>query len=101
MIRRALLALLVVSLLGGVAVARYIKWKPKDKPPVSLAQASALADDAVKKEKGEFFCIAARLGKSFTQGDWEFHYSSATGDALWVSVGSDKSVKLSKEGFEY
>jgi hypothetical protein len=101
MIRRLALATLVLALVGGVAFARYIKWKPAEKPPVLLPLAVALADAEIEKHEGKFFCIGAKLAKTFSGGDWELHYSSSTGTQLWVSVGSDRSVRVSETGFDY
>ena len=55
----------------------------------------------IEQQEGKFFCIGAKLAKTFTGGDWELHYSSAGGKQLWVSVGSDKSVRVSAMGFDY
>jgi hypothetical protein len=101
MIRRVALATMVLALLGGVAFARYIQWKPAEKPPVLLPLAVALADAEIEKHEGRFYCIGATLAKTFSAGDWELHYSSSTGKQLWVSVGSDRSVRVSETGFEY
>jgi hypothetical protein len=101
MIRRAAFATVVLALLGGVSYARYIQWKPEEKPPVSLPLAAALADAEIEKQEGKYYCLGASLAKTFTGGDWELRYSSTSGKQLWVSVGSDRSVRVSAMGFEY
>lgn len=102
MYRRTILLVAFLLMLGGVAYARRIAWKPNEKPPVSLAEAAKLADvEAAKQEDAELFCISVSLAKTFSGGDWEFRYSSAKGKHFWVSVGSDKSVRTSDAGFEY
>ena len=92
---------LLILLLSGVASARRIQWKPQEKPPVPLKEALELADGEMAKRDGEFHCITARLAKTFTDGDWELSYSTPEGETLWISVGSDKSVRASTEGFHY
>ena len=95
------LGLLVLLLLGGVASARRVVWKPQEKPPVLLSEALALADGELAKREGKFHCIGASLAKTFTGGDWELTYSTPEGKLLWISIGSDKSVRASTEGFSY
>ena len=101
MSRRIAVVGLLILLLSGVASARNILWKPQEKPPVPLKEALELADGELAKREGEFRCIAARLAKTFTDGDWELRYSTPEGKALWISVGSDKSVRARTEGFSY
>ena len=102
MYRRTILIVVgTLLMIGGVAYGRRIAWKSADKPPVSLADAAKIADAEAAKQKVELFCIGGSLAKTFTGGDWEFQYSSATGKQFWVSVGSDKSVRTSDMGFEY
>jgi len=99
--RRIVLIAVLVMLCCSVAFARRISWKPQDKPPVSLAAAAEIADAKAAQSDKELYCIAVSLAKTFSGGDWEFHYSSPKGKQLWVSVGSDKSVRVSEMGFEY
>jgi len=101
MTRRIAVVGVLTLLLSGVASARYIQWKPQEKPPVLLKEALELADGELAKRDGKFHCIAARLAKTFTGGDWELNYSTPEGKTLWISVGSDKSVRASTEGFSY
>ena len=100
-VRTGLLFLILGVGLGSVAAARYIQWKPEEKPPVLLPAALVLADAELGKKGEEYHCISATLAKTFTGGDWELRYSSAKGKSMWVSVGSDKSVRTSERGFEY
>ena len=92
---------LLFLLLSSVASARRISWKPQEKPPVLLKEALELADGELAKREGKFHCIAASLAQTFTGGDWELIYSTPEGKSLWISVGSDKSVRASTEGFQY
>jgi hypothetical protein len=92
---------LLVLLLVGVASARRIAWKPQDKPPVSLSEALKLADEELTKHEGKYHCLGASLAQTFSKGDWELTYSTPEGKPLWISVGSDKSVRVSTEGFSY
>ena len=102
MFRRAVVLSGVLLLcFGGAAFARYIKWKPEEKPPVSLSEALLLADAQILKREEKYHCVGATLAKTFTGGDWELQYGSPEGKSLWASVGSDKSVRLSATGFEY
>ena len=91
----------LILLVSGVACARNIKWKPQEKPPVLLKEALELADGELAKREGKFHCIGASLAKTFSGGDWELRFSTPEGKSLWISVGSDKSVRASTEGFEY
>ena len=47
------------------------------------------------------YTAGASLAQTFTQGDWELHYATRQGKEMWVSVGSDKSVRKSDQGFEH
>jgi len=105
------LGLFVLLLLGGVASARRIAWKPQEKPPVLLSEALALAEGELAKQEGakpegakreeKFHCIGASLAQTFSRGDWELIYCTPEGKSLWISVGSDKSVQVSTKGFSY
>ena len=66
-----------------------------------LALALAIAEAELEKEKIEYHCISANLAKTFSEGDWEFHFCSKDGKHLWLSVGSDRKVQKSEYGFEY
>jgi hypothetical protein len=101
MFRKVLVASLLLLGVSGVALGRYVQWKPKDVPPVSLQQALALADKELEKHKGKYHCVGATLAKSFTGADWELRYSSPEGKPLWISIGAEKSVRVSEEGFAY
>lgn len=101
MFRRVILIAAILLMCCSVALARRIAWKPLEKPPVSLAMAAALADAKAAEQDKELFCISASLAKTFSDGDWAFQYSSPKGKQFWVSVASDKSVKVSQIGFDY
>lgn len=101
MLRRVVLATGLLLCLGGVTFARYIQWKPSEVPPVSLHDALLLAEKEVEDEKVKYHCIGASLAKTFSGGDWELRFHSPDGRPLWVSVGSDKRVRVSAEGFDY
>jgi hypothetical protein len=92
---------LVVLLLVGVASAKRVAWRPQDKPPVSLSEALALADEELAKHEGKYHCLGASLAQTFSRGDWELIYCTPDGKTLWISVGSDKSVRTSDKGFSY
>ena len=97
---------LLVLVLVGMASARRIAWKPQDKPPVLLSEALALAEGQLAKHEGEkreekYHCIGASLAQTFSRGDWELIYCTPEGKSLWISVGSDKSVRVSTKGFSY
>ena len=99
--RRITLIAVILLMCCSVALARRIAWKANEKPPVSLAVAAALADAKAAEKDEELFCIGASLAKTFSGGDWEFQYSSAKGKQFWISVASDKSIRVSDHGFEY
>ena len=98
---RQWLTLVVLLALGSAAAARNITWKPNEKPPISLEQALQLAEPKVKAEQAEFYCLGASIAKNFSQADWELQYGSASGKQLWVSVGSDRQIRVSHAGFSY
>jgi len=99
--KRLIVVLVCCLLVCGSAYARRIAWKKTDKPPVSLHLAITLAESELEKEPTKYFCIGAFLARTFSEGDWELRFSSEDGKEMRVSVGSDKSVRKSKEGFEY
>lgn len=100
--KKQILAVAVMCLLiCGVVWAKNAGWKNTERPAVSLRLALALADTELEKEEVPYFCIGASLARTFTEGDWELHFSSKDGKEMWVSVGSDKSIRKSKEGFNY
>ena len=81
--------------------ARYEPWKKTQTPPISLQLALALAENELAKEDVRYYCIGALLANNFTGGDWELHFSSSRDGEMWISVGSDKSVRKSKTEFQY
>ena len=97
--------LLIVFLLllsgAGCLFARRILWEPKTKPPISLIEAHEIALAALKDRHTDFYCTHASLAQTFTEGDWEFRFSSASGASTSVSVGSDKKARVSDDGFTY
>ena len=101
MTRRIITILAICVLISGIAFARRVSWHKTQKPPVSLRLALALAEAELKSDKVEYFCIGASLARTFTEGDWELRFSSKEGKTMWISVGSDKKVRKSEDGFEY
>ncbi len=99
--KRILLLIACTALFGGVAYARRIAWDADQPPPVPLVEAIKLAEGRLKNEKVQYYCIAASLAKTFSQGDWELNFSSKEGKRMTVSVGSDRQVRTSEAGFEY
>jgi hypothetical protein len=99
--KRVILLVACSMLLCSAAYARRIAWIPTERPPVSLAEAITLAETQLKKEKVQYFCIGASLAKTFSEGDWQFSFSSREGKRMTVSVGSDKKVWTSEHGFDY
>ncbi len=91
----------VCLLVCGAVFAKNAGWKNTEKPAVSLRLALTLADTELEKEDVQYFCIGASLARTFTEGDWELRFSSKDGKQMWISVGSDRSIRKSKEGFEY
>ena len=96
-------AIIVAAFLftGSAAYARNIMWTKTSRPPTSIKMAVTLAEAELKKEPTEYFCIGASLARTFSQGDWELHFSSKGGQEMWVSVGSDRKVRKSKTGVDY
>ena len=99
--RLLLILLLLFFTSAGYLFARNIIWNPKNKPPVSLPEAHEIALAALKDRHTEFFCTHASLARTFSEGDWEFQFSSADGSSTSVSVGSDKQAKISDRGFAH
>src|SRR4051812_30196367 len=86
--RATLIAALAVGVLFTTSVlALRIAWRIADEPPISLQAALELAKAELKDDS--YFCVGATLARTFTQGDWELHYSTKKGKEMWVSVGSD------------
>lgn len=86
---------------ASAAYAMHVMWTKTSRPPTSIKMAVTLAEAELKKEPTEYFCIGASLARTFSQGDWELHFSSKDGQEMWVSVGSDRKVRKSKTGFSY
>ncbi len=102
MMKRRIVAILTVCvLISGIAYAKRTMWRQTEKPPVSLHLAITLAEAELENEEADYFCIGASLARTFSEGDWELHFSSKDGKEMWVSVGSDRKIKKSKDGFEY
>ena len=101
MTKKILVILAVLVLFCGISYALHGASNPKQKPPVSLSLALNLAETELKKEKTECFCVGASLAVTFSEADWELHFSSKDGSQRWVSVGSDKKIRKSKPVFTY
>ena len=101
MTKRITTVLMVCVLISGIAYAKHASWHKHQKPPVSLQLALALAEAELENDKVEYFCIGASLARTFSEGDWELHFSSKNKKEMWVSVGSDKKVRKSEDGFKY
>ncbi len=99
--KRIIMILVTCALVCSVAYAKRMVWKSTEKPPVSLRLALTLAEEELQKENVSYFCIGAELAKTFSAGDWAFHFSSEKGEEIWVNVNSNRKVRKSKDGFEY
>lgn len=89
-------------LVSGIAYAKRMAWKKSDEPPVRLVEAIKIAKTAIPMGGDiDYFCINATLAKTFSEADWELHFSSQEGKDIWVSVGSEKNTRISYDGFEY
>ena len=99
--KMAVVTLCVLACVCTTVFALGAAWKPLDRPPVSLRLALALAEEDLEKDAIEYFCIGASLAKTFSSGDWELQFSSEQGTRIWVSVGSDRTIRKSQDGFEY
>ncbi len=88
-----------IALLSTTVMARYIIWKANNRPPVSLQSALEIASADLKDDN--YYCIGARLASTNTQGDWELEFSNKEGKQRWYSIGSDKSILKSDDGFSY
>lgn len=98
---RPLLTFVVFAALAAATpcFGRNIAWRAGDVPPVSLQEALELAKPALTDHS--FYCISATLAKTFTDGDWQLRFADKDGKELWISIGSDKSIRKSDHGFEY
>jgi len=99
--RSLVIALVLSSLACSIAFARRIAWTDTDPPPVSLRTALDLAEAELKTEGTKYPCVGASLAKTFSEGDWEFHFASKDGKHMHVSVGSDRTVQKRAGGFEH
>ena len=97
--RATALAAIAVVLFTTSVFALRIAWRITDEPPVSLQSALGLAKAELKDDS--YYCVGASLAQTFTKGDWELHYATKKGKEMWVSVGSDKSVRKSDQGFAH
>lgn len=99
--KRTIIILTVCLLCCAAAYARYSEWKKTEKPPVSLRMALDIAEEELKNETIDYYCIGASLANTFRGGDWELHFSSKEGKEMWISVGADKQPKKSETAFQY
>lgn len=93
--------LVCLALMSGIAYGRYIIWRADVRPPVSLQLALALAEAELESKDVEYFCIGATLAQTFSRGDWELRFGSKEGKEMWVSVGSDRELRVSEEAFDH
>jgi hypothetical protein len=98
-----LVVFLALGIVSSIAYARRIAWVDTDKPPVLLEEALSLALADLKKEtpQKEYYCVAASLAQTFSQGDWALRFASKDGSQIWINVASDKSITKSIHGFDY
>jgi hypothetical protein len=100
--KRIITMLTVCILISSIAYAKRVAWKKTATPPVRLAEAIKLAKASIPMRTDmDYYCINASLAKTFSEADWQLHFSSAEGKEVWVSVGSDKKTRTSWDGFEY
>ena len=101
--KKILLILILTGLVGiSLCYAKRNAWKNTEKPPVSLVEAIKIAKAAIPmREDIDYYCIGASLAKTFSEADWALHFSSKHGKEIWVSVGSDKTPRVSEDGFKY
>lgn len=95
--RATAVAVIAITLFATSVSARRILWRVGDVPPVPLPSALDLAKAELNDDS--YFCIGATLVQTYTKGDWELRYSTKDGKQMWVSVGSDKSIRKSEDGF--
>jgi len=101
---KKILLILILSGLVGVSLcyAKRNAWKNTEIPPVRLEEAIKIAKGAIPmREHIDYYCINASLAKTFSEADWELHFSSEQGKEIWVSVSSDKQARISEDGFKY
>lgn len=98
--KRLFIVILLVALTSTL-FARNIQWRPAEKPPVPIVAAVEAATRELNKGGAAFYCLGASIGRNFSQCDWMLQFSNTAGEIRWVSVGSDGSIRVSKEGFSF
>jgi hypothetical protein len=99
-IRFILFFFVLISLIG-FAQAKNAGWEKTQKPSPSLIEAHQIALDALKDQGIDFFCLSATVARTFSECDWELHFSSSKGKEKWVSVSHDRKARVSEHGFPY
>ena len=102
MTRKVVVVIVSVAVLScGMALAYRGRWKPADRPAVSLRLALTLAEEALANEEVRYHCINANLEKTSQKGEWHFSFASKDGKRMSVKVTSDGVVMKSPFGFDY
>jgi len=96
-----ILVFLVAASLIVCAHAKNAGWNKAERPSPSLIEAHQIALDAIKTRGIEYFCLSATVARTFSECDWELHFSSKEGKEIWVSVGHERKAKVSEQGFNY
>ena len=88
-----------VLMLGIAVWAANPIWRPNQQPPIPLDQALTLAEAQIKSEGAKFYCLRADIAGGPSSAEWLLEYGSRSGKQLWVSVASDRKVRVRHEGF--
>jgi hypothetical protein len=92
----AFLTLMVV----GLCYAKNAGWHKNQKPKISLVEAHKKSLEALKSRQIDYYCLAAKVARTFSECDWELHFAATNNTEVWVSVGTDE-VRVSDHGFHY
>ena len=94
-------AIFFVSLTAiGLCFAKNAGWNGNVKPKISLTDAHSKALEALKPQFPEYYCLSAKVARTYSECDWEMQFAAPGNRIVWVSVGTDE-VRVSKYGFEY
>ena len=87
--KRIAIALFSLSA-AGACYAKYVFWQDHHRPDISLTEAHTKALEALKSRNIDFYCLEAKVARTFSDCDWELHFGSTNNTSVWVSVGTDR-----------
>ncbi|MEM8667444.1 MAG: hypothetical protein AAGG48_08020 [Planctomycetota bacterium] len=96
--KRRLATVILLSLVASTAFSSLYKWNPKKRVPITLREALDKADDLLREEGEDRYCIQVSLygnkegdGKS---GAWNLYFAAEDGSLMQVAVDMDGKTQV-------